>query len=60
MERGHREDERRFYDSHRFFSLADFDAQLAVHRRASNNRPMRPLQYTSHNAFLRNFTVQHV
>lgn len=60
VERSHREDQRRFYDTHRFFSLADFDAQLAVHRRASNNRPMRPLQYTSPNAFLRAHTVQYV
>ena len=50
----------RFYDSHRFYSLADFDAQLAVYRRASNNRPMRPLQYSSPNVFLRCYTVQHV
>ena len=31
-------------DTHSFYSIEDFDAQLAVHRRASNNRPMRPLQ----------------
>ena len=60
VERSHREDQRRFYDSHRFYSLADFDAQLAVHRRASNNRPMRPLLYCSPNDFLRSYTVQHV
>ena len=60
VERSHREDQRRFYDTHRFYSLADFDAQLAVHRRASNNRPMRPLQYSSPNSFLRAYTVQHV
>lgn len=60
VERSHREDQRRFYDTHRFYSLADFDAQLAVHRRTSNNRPMRPLQYNSPNAFLRAYTVQHV
>lgn len=60
VERSHREDQRRFYDSHRFYSLADFDAQLAVYRRASNNRPMRPLQYSSPNVFLRCYTVQHV
>lgn len=60
VERSHREDQRRFYDTHRFYSLADFDAQLAVHRRASNNRPMRPLQYSSPNAFLRAYTVQYV
>ena len=60
VERSHREDQRRFYDTHSFYSLSDFDAQLAVHRRASNNRPMRPLQYSSPNAFLRAYTVQHV
>ena len=60
VERSHREDQRRFYDTHCFYSLADFDAQLAVHRRASNNRPMRPLQYISPNSFLRAYTVQHV
>ena len=60
VERSHREDQRRFYDSHSFYSLADFDAQLAVYRRASNNRPMRPLQYSSPIAFLRAYTVQHV
>ena len=58
VERSHREDQRRFYDSHSFYLLADFDAQLAVHRRSSNNRPMRPLQYSSPNAFLRAYTVQ--
>jgi len=60
VERSHREDQRRFYDSHRFYSLADFDAQLAVHRRASNNRPMRPLQYSSPNTFLSSYSVQYV
>ena len=60
VERSHREDQRRFYDSHRFYSLADFDAQLTVHRRASNHRPMRPLLYRSPNDFLHSYTVQHV
>ena len=60
VERSHREDQRRFYDTHHFYSLADFDAQLAVHRRASNNRPMRPLQFNSPISFLRAYTVQHV
>ncbi len=60
VERSHREDQRRFYDTHFFYSLADFDAQLAVHRRASNNRPMRPLLYSSPDAFLHAYTVQHV
>lgn len=60
VERSHREDQRRFYDSHSFYSLADFCVQLAEHRRASNNRPMRPLQYNSPYAFLRAYTVQFV
>ena len=60
VERSHREDQRRFYDTHSFYSFSDFDAQLAVHRRVSNNRPMRPLQYDSPNSFLRAYTVQHV
>ena len=58
--RRHREDQRRFYATHSFYSLADFDAQLAVHRRASNNRPMPPLKYTSPNAFLHAYSVQYV
>ncbi len=60
VERSHREDQRRFYDTHSFYSLADFDAQLAVHQRASDNRPMRPLHYNSPRAFLSAYTVQHV
>ncbi len=60
VERSHREDQRRFYSTHCFFSLTDFDFQLAAHRRASNNRPMRPLQYSSPIQFLRTHTVQHV
>ena len=60
VERSHREDQKRFYSTHRFYSFADFDAQLAVHRRCSNNRPMRPLNYLSPNAFLRCYTVQDV
>ena len=60
VERSHREDQRRFYDTHSFYSLADFNAQLAVHPRASNNRPMRPLQYSSPNDFLRAYAVHHV
>jgi transposase len=60
VERSHREDQRRFYDTHRFYSVPDFGAQLAVHQSHSNNRPMRPLQYSSPRQFLRAFTVQHV
>ena len=60
VERSHREDQKRFYTSHRFFSLADFGGQLAAHQSRSNNRPSRPLGWLSPREFLRNFTVQHV
>ena len=45
MERSHREDQKRFYSCHSFYSLDDFSKQLAVHNRCSNNFPMRPLGY---------------
>lgn len=60
VERSHREDQKRFYDSHCFYSLTDFKTQLAVHRRRSNNRPMRPLAYLSPLQFLTTYTVQYV
>ena len=47
VERSHREDQRRFYASHSFYSLKDFETQLAVHNRRSNNFPMRPLSWLS-------------
>ena len=47
VERSHREDQKRFYNSHSFYSLEDFAAQLAVHNRRSNNFPMRPLNWLS-------------
>ena len=56
VERSHREDQKRFYSLHSFFSLADFQKQLAVHNRRSNNLPMRPLHWLSPIDFL----VQHV
>ncbi len=52
VERSHRQDQKRFYDSHSFFSLADFDGQLAAHQRKSNNIPMRPLKWLSPLEFL--------
>ena len=52
VERSHREDQKRFYSSHSFFSLADFDKQLALHNRRSNNLPMRPLNFSSPLLFL--------
>ena len=56
VERSHREDQKRFYSCHTFYSLDDFAKQLAVHNRRSNNLPMRPLHWLSPNEF----TVQFV
>lgn len=56
VERSHREDQKRLYFCHSFFSLDDFAKQLAVHNRRSNNLPMRPLAWLSP----LEFTVQHV
>ena len=47
VERSHREDQKRFYSSHSFCSLEDFEKQLAAHNRRSNNFPMRPLHWLS-------------
>ena len=60
VERSHREDQKRFYDTHRFYSLADFGGQLAAHQSRSNNIPMRPLHWFSPKEFLRNYSVQDV
>ena len=60
VERSHREDLKRFYDTHSFYSLADFGEQLAVHQRNSNSLPMRPLHWNSPLHTLNSFTVQHV
>lgn len=60
VERSHREDQRRLYDTHRFYSLADFSGQLAAHQSRSNSRPMRPLRWASPRQFLSSFTVQYV
>ena len=47
VERSHREDQKRFYSCHAFYSLDDFAKQLSVHNRRSNNLPMRPLHWLS-------------
>jgi transposase len=60
VERSHREDQKRFYNTHSFYSLADFGEQLAVHQRRSNSLPMRPLRWQSPYDCLKSFTVQHV
>ena len=51
VERSHREDQKRFYSCHSFYSLDDFTRQLAVHNRRSNNVPMRPLNYCTPSQF---------
>ena len=51
VERSHREDQKRFYFCHSFYSLDDFQKQLTVHLRRSNNFPMRPLHWLSPNVF---------
>ena len=55
VERSHREDQKRFYSVHSFFSLADFDKQLAVHNHRTNNLPMRPLSWLSPAEFIVQF-----
>ena len=47
VERSHREDNKRFYSSHRFFSFDDFGKQLVSHLKRSNSLPMRPLAWRS-------------
>ena len=56
VERSHREDQKRFYSCHSFYSLDDFAKQLTIHNRRSNNFPMRPLGWRSPSEF----TVQYV
>lgn len=56
VERSHREDQKRFYSCHSFYSLEDFAKQLAIHNRRSNDFPMRPLHWLSP----KEFTVQYV
>jgi len=55
VERSHREDQKRFYDTHKFYSLEDLNKQLYEHLRYTNNRPMRPLNYLSPNEYIQQF-----
>jgi len=59
VERSHREDQKRFYDTHSFYSLADFGGQLAAHQSRSNDLPMRPLGWLSPIEFLLKPLVQY-
>jgi len=47
VERSHREDQKRFYSPHSFYSFDDFKLQLQKYLIRSNNIPMRPLGYLS-------------
>lgn len=64
VERSHREDQKRFYDTHRFFSIADFGVQLATHQNRSNDLPMRPLGWLSPKeklaTYFSSLPIQHV
>ena len=51
VERSHREDHKRFYSCHKFYSLNGFNKQFTVHNRRSNNFPMRPLNYCTPSLF---------
>jgi len=55
VERSHRKDNEYFYSIYRFYSFADFQAQLITHNRKYNNFPMRPLGWTSPKATLKKF-----
>jgi len=56
VKRSHREDQKRFYACHSFYSFNDFAKQLAIHNRRSNSFSMRPLGWLSP----LEFTVQYV
>ena len=57
VERSHREDQKLFYNALRFYSLSDFDAQLARHQNRTNNRPMRPLNWLTPKEYLDAFFI---
>lgn len=58
VERSHREDQKRFYNSHRFYSFADFINQLKIYLVRSNKIPMRPLNYNNPLSYLALHRVQ--
>lgn len=60
VERSHREDQKRFYSTAKFYSFADFKLQLEVYRYRSNKIPMRPLGWFSPSKYLASYTVQYV
>ncbi len=58
VERSHREDQKRFYDTHSFYSFQDFQRQLKVYLNRSNKIPMRPLNYNNPLSYLALYRVQ--
>ncbi|MGE5494267.1 MAG: DDE-type integrase/transposase/recombinase [Burkholderiales bacterium] len=60
VERSHREDQKRFYSKHTFYSFSDFKLQLEVYRYRSNKIPMRPLGWRSPTEYLALHGVQYV
>lgn len=55
VERSHRKDNEEFYASHKFYSFADFQKQLAVRQRSYNAFPIRPLNWNSPKQVLLSF-----
>lgn len=55
VERSHRKDNEYFYASHKFFSFADFQKQLAARQRQYNAFPMNPLNWRSPKQVLSSF-----
>ena len=55
VERSHRKDNEYFYATHKFYSLDDLNAQLAVNNRNYNSSPMRPLKWQSPKQVLLDF-----
>lgn len=58
VERSHREDQKRFYNSHAFYSFDDFVNQLNRYLYRSNKIPMRPLNYNNPLSYLALHRVQ--
>jgi len=60
VERSHREDQKRFYSKHTFYSFDDFKRQLKIYLYRTNRIPMRPLGWRSPTDFLAFYTLQYV
>lgn len=58
VERSHREDQKRFYNTHSFYSFQDYLHQLKGYLYRSNKLPMRPLKYLCPLSYLALHPVQ--